>query len=102
MMEAESGFIRNGNADLYYEIAGDGPPLVLLHAGVADCRQWNNEFTHFARDYRVMRYDRRGFGKSLPVDGEYTNMSDLIALLDALRLDQPLTMIAFDGRHAGA
>ena len=27
-MEAESGFIRNGNADLYYEIAGDGPPLV--------------------------------------------------------------------------
>ena len=50
-----------------------------------------------------MRHDRRGFGKSLPVDGEYTNMSDLIALLDALRLDQPLTSDrSLDGRHAGA
>jgi pimeloyl-ACP methyl ester carboxylesterase len=40
-----------------------------------------------------MRYDRRGFGKSLPVEGQYTNMSDLIAVLDGLHLDQPLTMI---------
>ncbi len=92
-METESGFVGIGNANLYYEVAGEGQPLVFIHAGVADSRQWNNEFVHFAQDYRVLRYDLRGYGKSSPVEGEYSHLGDLVALLDEIGLHQPLVVI---------
>lgn len=91
--ETKSGFIKSGDAQLYYESAGEGTPFVMIHAGVADCRQWNNEFPHFARTHRVVRYDMRGYGRSEPVEGEFSHMGDLIALLDALDLHEPLILM---------
>jgi pimeloyl-ACP methyl ester carboxylesterase len=93
MMQAKSGFIENGKARLYYELAGQGEPLVMIHAGVADSRQWENEFIHFAQDFSVLRYDLRGYGKSLPVDEEFSHMGDLVALLDRLNFHSPLVLI---------
>lgn len=81
------------NALIYYEIAGEGKPFVMIHAGVADSRQWNNEFGHFANRFRVVRYDMRGYGKSEPVDGEFSHLQDLTALLGYLHLDQPLIVM---------
>lgn len=92
-MEIETGYVRNGEAKLYYELAGEGQPLVLIHAGVADSRQWNNEFAHFARDYRVLRFDMRGFGKSHPVEGEFSLMGDLTGILDRLGFEQPVMLV---------
>jgi len=60
---------------------------------VADSRQWNNEFTFFAQGYRVVRYDMRGYGKSEPVEGEFSHMSDLVSVLKALELQEPLVMM---------
>ncbi len=91
-MEAESGFVRNGSARLYYEHAGEGQPIVFIHAGVADRRQWNREFDHFAHDFRVLRYDLRGFGRSAPVEGEFSHVDDLGVLLDRFAFDQPLVL----------
>ena len=85
-----SGLAAINHALIYYEMAGEGPPFVMIHAGVADSRQWNNEFAHFANRFRVVRYDMRGYGKSAPVDGEFSHLQDLTALLDSLHLDQPL------------
>jgi 3-oxoadipate enol-lactonase len=59
-----TGFTEINGARLYYEVAGEGYPLVLLHAGVADSRMWDEQFAAFARHYQVVRYDLRGFGKS--------------------------------------
>src|SRR4030065_358546 len=78
---------------LYFEIAGDGQPLVMIHAGVADSRQWESEFTYFASRFRVVRYDLRGYGKSEPVDGEFSHLQALIGLLDYLHLHQPLILM---------
>lgn len=77
------------NARLYYEVAGEGQPFAMIHAGVADSRQWNNEFARFAERFRVIRYDMRGYGKSEPVDGEFSHLGDLIALLGYLGIDEP-------------
>ena len=60
--QSKSGFINIDNAKLYYEIAGTGTPFVMIHAGVADSRQWNNEFTYFSQSNQVIRYDMRGYG----------------------------------------
>jgi pimeloyl-ACP methyl ester carboxylesterase len=85
----DSGFAPVNGANIYYETAGQGAPFVMIHAGVADSRQWTNEFAHFAEKYRVLRYDLRGYGKSEPVEGDFSHMKDLTALLDHLGIDQP-------------
>jgi pimeloyl-ACP methyl ester carboxylesterase len=60
---------------------------------VADSRQWNNEFEFFARNYQVIRYDMRGYGKSEPVDREFNHMDDLVAILDALEIREPVIIM---------
>lgn len=89
----KSGFAYIDGAKIYYELAGQGPPFVMIHAGVADSRQWNNEFMHFARTYRVLRYDLRGYGKSEPVEGEFSHMRNLVSLLDTLEIHEPLVLM---------
>ena len=91
--QTKSGFVKNGNAQLYYETAGQGIPFIMIHAGVADSRQWNNEFEYFAQSYHVVRYDMRGYGKSEPVEGEFNPMDDLVALLDALEIHEPVVLM---------
>jgi pimeloyl-ACP methyl ester carboxylesterase len=91
--QTKTGFANINNAQIYYEIAGEGTPFVMIHAGVADSRQWNNEFTDFAQNYQVVRYDMRGYGKSEPVDGDFNHLSDLISLLDTLELHEPLVIM---------
>jgi pimeloyl-ACP methyl ester carboxylesterase len=93
MPDINSGFAPINNARLYYETAGQGQPFVMIHAGVADSRQWNNEFAHFAGRYRVIRFDMRGFGQSEPVPGEFTLLNDLTAFLDYLSVDQPAILM---------
>ncbi|HMD82690.1 MAG TPA: alpha/beta hydrolase, partial [Anaerolineales bacterium] len=89
----KTGFVNIDDAQLYYEIAGKGLTFVMIHAGVADSRQWNKEFAFFARNHQVLRYDMRGYGKSEPIDGEFSHMSDLVSLLNALELQGPLVLI---------
>lgn len=89
----KTGRAAVNGAELTYEIAGDGPPLVFIHAGVADSRQWNNEFAAFAGEHRVVRYDLRGYGRSEPVAGEFRHLADLEALLDQLEVHEPVVLV---------
>ncbi len=93
MEVASPGLAPINNAHIYYEVAGAGRPFVMIHAGVADSRQWNNEFAHFQRSFRVLRYDLRGYGKSEPVEGDFSHMADLVALLAYVHTDQPLILM---------
>ncbi len=86
-------FLSVDNAKIYYEVAGQGMPMIFLHAGVADSRQWENEFRYFSQHYQVVRYDQRGFGKSEPVKGEFSHLADLGALLVHLGLDEPMLFV---------
>lgn len=92
-LQTKSGFVTVDGARIYYEMAGEGTPFVMIHAGVADSRQWNNEFEFFGQDYQVVRYDLRGYGKSEPVAGEFNHMDDLVALLNTLELHEPFIMM---------
>lgn len=91
--QIRSGFLNIDGAQIYYETAGNGTPFVMIHAGVADSRQWNNEFAFFANNYQVVRYDMRGYGQSEPVDGDFSHMGDLVSVLNALGLHEPLIMM---------
>lgn len=79
-------FATLNNTQFHYELAGAGPPLVLVHAGIADGRMWDEQFDVFAQRYQVLRYDRRGFGRTPMVAGSYSHQHDLLALLQYLRM----------------
>jgi pimeloyl-ACP methyl ester carboxylesterase len=81
------GFAPVNGTRLYYEIAGKGEGLVLIHGGNLDSRMWDDQFAPYAKRYRVVRYDVRGFGGSVrPSDQAYLDADDLAALLDYLEL----------------
>ena len=67
-MIGDRGKLRVNSAELYYEVAGESQPLVLLHDGLLDRRVWDDQFVAFGRLYRTIRYDRRGYGKSSAPD----------------------------------
>jgi pimeloyl-ACP methyl ester carboxylesterase len=80
----DRGHAEVPGASLYYETAGKGQTVVLIHAFMLDTRTWDDQFDAYSRTYRVIRYDARGFGRSsVPHAGEpYSHSDDLAALLD--------------------
>jgi len=80
----DSGFVETNGARIYYEADGSGHPLILVHAGIANLRMWDEQVPIFARHYRVIRYDTRGWGRTETEQVEFTNRADLAAVLDHL------------------
>lgn len=93
MSTIDSGYAAINGARLYYELAGSGAPLVMIHAGIADCRMWDGEFEAFAASHQALRFDIRGYGRSLPVDGEFNLQDDLEALLATLSIASPAILM---------
>lgn len=77
-----------GNATIHYEVVGQGSPLVLLHAGIADSRMWAGQLESFSQRYQVITYDMRGFGQTVPVPESYSQHEDLAALLAQLGIEK--------------
>ena len=73
-MLPESGTADVNGARIGYEISGEGEPLVLVHAGIADGRMWDAQIDAFSRRCRTIRYDLRGFGRSPMVPGPYSGL----------------------------
>ncbi len=91
-----------GGAELSYEVAGDEPAVVLLHAGIADRRMWEPQVEPFvAAGYRVIRYDLRGYGDSALLSGPFSNLDDLHGLLEQLGIERAsLVGVSYGGRIA--
>jgi pimeloyl-ACP methyl ester carboxylesterase len=90
--EPESGFAEADGASLYYEVLGNGEPLVLVHAGIADRRMWDGQLGAFAEEHRVIRYDMRGCGRSVTTEGAplapFSHHDDLRGVLDSLGIER--------------
>ncbi|MCB0877127.1 MAG: alpha/beta fold hydrolase, partial [Solirubrobacterales bacterium] len=82
---ATSGFTAADGTVLAAErFVGSGPPIVLLHAGVADSRAWTAVAADLAgRGFDVAAYDRRGFGGT-PAAGTPDHVADLGAVITGL------------------
>lgn len=86
-LSASQGMANVNGTRLYYEIAGTGQAVVFIHGFTLDTRMWDDQFQPFAKEFQVVRYDMRGFGKSaVPTGDEYSHVEDLKALLDFLKI----------------
>ncbi len=65
-------------------------PLVFIHAGIANNEMWDPQVAHFANAYRVIRFDQRGFGKTVTHTKKFNRRADLLALLDHLQVDKAI------------
>jgi pimeloyl-ACP methyl ester carboxylesterase len=88
VLETRTGFVQSSGVRLYYEETGLGSPVILVHAGIADCGIWNDQIPDFSRTFQVIRYDMRGFGASDRATGEYSNIDDLLAVMRFLKVDK--------------
>jgi pimeloyl-ACP methyl ester carboxylesterase len=88
MNESDWDFLDVEGGRLYYEADGEGSPITLIHAGVAHLRMWDDQVAAWRDRHRVIRYDTRGFGRTITEDVPYSNRDDLRALLDHLGVEQ--------------
>ena len=86
--KTDSGYITVDGGKLFYEIAGEGEFIVLLHDGTIHRGIWNAQFPVLAKNYRVVRYDRRGYGKSSNPQAPFSNIEDLNQLFSQLQIDK--------------
>ena len=99
--ESRSGMAEVREPRLYYETAGKGEAVVLIHGGGLDSRMWDRQFEAFSRSYRAVRYDVRGFGRSDLPDKPYSDHGDLGQILDFLKIDRAhLVGLSMGGRIA--
>ncbi|WP_052518555.1 alpha/beta fold hydrolase [Archangium violaceum] len=94
-------FAPVNGARLHYELQGDGFPVVLLHGGLLDLRLWDSQVGPLARHFTTLRYDQRGFGRTVAPEGPYAPHEDLRALLDHFSMDRAHVVgLSFGGRVA--
>ena len=87
----KSLFTRVGPVLTHYLRAGEGPPVVLLHGGGGDSRQWLPNLEALARQHLVYAPDLPGFGSSRPLLDSYSLpslASFVMGFLEALELDK--------------
>jgi pimeloyl-ACP methyl ester carboxylesterase len=85
---AEHGYVRAENDQLFYDLLGQGRTLVLLHDGLLHRVTWDEQFPVLAERFEVVRYDRRGYGRSSRPREPYSDVADLRVLLDSLRVER--------------
>lgn len=89
-LRVDSGYVRVGSEKLYYEMAGEGNNIVLLHDGLIHRETWDAQFPELAKSFRVTRYDRRGYGKSSSPQVPFSNIDDLDQLFIQLKIDKAI------------
>lgn len=87
---ADTGYVIVDGGKLFYELAGTGKNIVLLHDGMVNREIWDEQFPLLAKTYRVVRYDRRGYGKSSDPQIKYSHITDLNQLFIQLKIDKAI------------
>jgi 3-oxoadipate enol-lactonase len=92
-----SGYLDVGGSKIYYETRGSGPAIVLLHDGLLSSVTWDEVWEPLATKHRVIRYDRRGYGRSEPPLKSYSSTEDLRKLLTYLKVQHAVIVGSSSG-----
>jgi pimeloyl-ACP methyl ester carboxylesterase len=84
LTQTRAGTVNVGDAEINYEITGQGKTVVFIHGWANTLAIWDNQVPFFSQRFQVLRYDRRGFGKSTGFADVSADPDDLRILLDRL------------------
>jgi 3-oxoadipate enol-lactonase len=87
-----TGYLPLDGAELYFEVEGSGPAVVMVHAGIADLRMWDDQVPALSDRHTVIRFDLRGFGRTRAQPGSYSNRRDIADLLDHLQIESAVVV----------
>ena len=82
--------LAHNNISLYYQVSGEGPPLILICGMGMPLQGWAMQVRRLARAFTVIRFDNRGCGRSTTPEAPYSlgeMAGDVLALMDHLELD---------------
>src|SRR5258708_32536763 len=74
-------YLAIGSSKIYYEEAGNGEPIILVHDGLVNSMTWDGVWGALAKTYHVVRYDRRGYGLSDTPTTAFSQIDDLYKLM---------------------
>jgi pimeloyl-ACP methyl ester carboxylesterase len=66
-----AGRVRAAGLEIAYDRVGGGPPLVLVHGGLADAREWRPQLAGLSDDFTVIAWDEPGAGRSSDVPADF-------------------------------
>ena len=99
-----SGIAPVNGVRLWYAVYGDGPPVILVHGGLANSNYWALQVPVLAHKYKVIVLDSRGHGRSTRPNGQITYdamSSDVLALMDYLHVRRAALVGWSDGAIIG-
>jgi pimeloyl-ACP methyl ester carboxylesterase len=81
--------LNRDGVELYYEVHGDGPPVMLTHGYSSSSHMWEGQVAAFSKHFKLITWDMRGHGKSdYPDDqaqySEAATVADMAAILDTV------------------
>ncbi len=85
--------IQTGDIKTYYEMLGQGPPLVFIHGAAASHDMWKPQVEYFSNTFTTLTYDIRGHQKTEGAEGNYSFdmlVDDLHELMKALEIEEPV------------
>jgi 3-oxoadipate enol-lactonase len=92
-VQPSGGYLSvDGDGRIFCEVAGSGSSIVLIHDGLLHRETWDAQFGVFAQRFRVIRWDRRGYGLSDLPDAPYSSVDDLVQVLRSFS-DSPATLV---------
>lgn len=86
--KTDSGKVIVPNGELYFDKLGKGKPLILVHAGFSDRRDWMHQISDFGKEYNTIAYDQRGSGNSSVIKTGFSPADDLKAIMDYLKIEK--------------
>lgn len=95
-------FLKKNGISLYYEVQGEGKPMLMIHGAGMDAVFYENTAKILAKHYKIITYDRRGSSRSTAPKGTSFDLDvqteDIKNLLEHLRIEKAI----FVGASAGA
>jgi len=95
--QPKSGYFEISGSKIYCEEAGSGPAIVFLHDGLLHSGSWDEVWQPLVKKYHVIRYDRRGYGRSEPATSSFSPAEDLAKLLEHLKLEHAILVGSSSG-----
>lgn len=94
-------YVNNSGVNVYYEVAGEGLPLVFVHGYMGCVGHWFKQIPYFSKHYKVISMDRRGFYRSDAPKADKYLLPDHVSDIHAIMIQENIDKAVLIGQSMG-